>query len=159
MKLYFLRHGLANRNQWGGSDEQRPLTEKGRDLMKQEAQALIHLNLILDVIITSPYIRALQTAQIIAEGLSLEDKLIEDERLCPGFSFEALKGILQERDDDESLLFVGHEPDFSITIGRLIGNGRVIMKKGSMARIDLCFLPSISGELVWLVTPSMLCIR
>jgi phosphohistidine phosphatase len=156
MKLFFLRHGLADRSEWNGPDHARPLTEKGKQRMAREARFIKQLNLNLDYIVSSPLTRALQTAQIIAEWLGMEDKLIEDERLSPGFGIYELQDLIQALPDVNAIMLVGHEPDFSTTVSDLIGGGEVACKKGSLARIDLYDLANLKGELVWLIPPKAL---
>jgi phosphohistidine phosphatase len=153
-RLYFLRHGLAaNRSEWSGDDSERPLTSKGQALMAREAQTIAQLGLQLDLILTSPLVRALQTARIVAEALGMQERLQADERLAPGFGMPALAEVLKERSGVSALMLVGHEPDFSETIGALIGGGRVVCKKGSLARVDLPDDGSLAGDLVWLIPP------
>lgn len=156
MNLFFLRHGLADRSAWNGSDFQRPLTPYGKERMIKESDSIAKLNLGLDAIISSPLVRAYQTAEIVADRLDMLDLLIVDERLSPGFGHYELAVIIEENPEAESLMFVGHEPDFSMTIERLIGGGSVQCKKGSLARVDLVGVGSLSGVLVWLVPPKVL---
>jgi phosphohistidine phosphatase len=156
MKLYFLRHGLADRSEWFGSDFERPLTERGKARMAREAATIAELGIAPDLIITSPLTRAYQTAEIVAEHLDLLDRLIEDERLAPGFGPDELVEILQMHSDAVEIMLVGHEPDFSQTIGHLIGGGQVVCKKGSLARVDVYDDISLEGELVWLIPPKVL---
>jgi phosphohistidine phosphatase len=156
MKLYFLRHGLADRGEWFGSDFERPLTERGKARMAREAAAIAELGVVPDLIITSPLTRAYQTAEIVAEHLDLLDRLIEDERLAPGFGPDELAEILQMHPDAVEIMLVGHEPDFSQTISHLIGGGQVVCKKGSLVRVDLYEDISLEGELVWLIPPKAL---
>ena len=80
MKLLFLRHGLADRSAWSGSDYERPLTPRGKERMRAEAETIASLDLGLDAILTSPLTRASQTAEIVADQLGLLDRLIEDDR-------------------------------------------------------------------------------
>ena len=156
MKLYFLRHGLAgDRETWAGGDFERPLTDAGKERMAREAATIAKLNLNLDVILTSPLVRAYQTAEIVARLLGMTDKLVKDERLGPGFSPDQLAGILQAYPEAQALMLVGHEPDFSQLIGKLIGGGRIMCKKGSLACVELND-KSLQGELVWLIPPSVL---
>jgi phosphohistidine phosphatase len=156
-RLYFLRHGLAaDRGEWTGDDFERPLTARGKALMVREAETIAQLDLQLDLILTSPLVRALQTARIVAEALGMQEHLLADERLAPGFDTPALAEMLKERSDLSALMLVGHEPDFSETIGALIGGGRVVCKKGSLARVDLPDDGSLAGELVWLIPPGAL---
>ena len=157
MKLYFLRHGLAGqRGEWTGNDFDRPLTEGGKERMAREAATLAKLGLNLDLIITSPLIRAYQTAEIVAQRLNMAAKLIQDERLAPGFGAEQLAQILRAHSDVNTLMLVGHEPDFSETISHLIGGGRVVCKKGGLACVDMPDPALLTGDLVWLIPPSVL---
>ncbi|MFQ5592581.1 MAG: phosphohistidine phosphatase SixA [Anaerolineae bacterium] len=156
MRLYFLRHGLADRSEWFGPDFERPLTHKGKVRMTREAETIAELGFDLDAIITSPLARAYQTAEIVADELGMRDSLVEDKRLAPGFEPEDLAEIVQEYAGAASLMLVGHEPDFSETIGYLIGGGEVVSKKGSLTRVDLYAGPSLRGELVWLIPPKLL---
>lgn len=154
MILYFLRHGLAeDREDWLEDDSQRPLTEKGKTKMAQEARAISELDLGLDLILTSPLVRALQTAQIVAKKLKMKDQMEQDERLSPGFDPAQLAAILESHPDLEALMLVGHEPDFSQTLSALTGGSRIVMKKGGLARVDLSETNPAQGELVWLLAP------
>jgi phosphohistidine phosphatase len=157
MILYFLRHGQAgSRAEWQGDDAERPLTKKGKESMYREAETIVRLELQLDAIISSPLARALQTAEVVGERLMMGDKLFQDERLSPGFDIEALAKILEEHKEANAIMVVGHEPDFSETIGALTG-GRVVVKKGGLARVDLEPESSnLAGDLVWLIPPKVL---
>ncbi len=124
--------------------------------MEREAKGMEDLNVSPDRIITSPLKRAKETAKIVAERLQLENKLVEDDRLADSFDAGRLAEILRENGDTETLMFVGHEPDFSETIGELIGGASVDLKKGGLARIDLDDASSTHGDLVWLIPPKAL---
>ena len=155
-RLYFLRHGLADRSEWAGDDYLRPLTPRGKQQMARTAETIARLDLGLDLIISSPLVRAYQTAEIVAAGLGLRDRLVSDERLGPGFGLTELRRILSERVGLTALMLVGHEPDFSDTISALIGGGRVVCKKGGLARVDCPDDSGLTGELVWLAPPALL---
>ncbi len=156
MKLYFLRHGLAaDRSEWEGSDYDRPLTSIGVADMRRTAHTIDYLQLELDLILSSPLKRALQTAQIVGRHLNMLDKVIEDKRLDTRFNMHELRSILKEYDEVEDLMLVGHEPSLSTVIGRIIG-GKVVMKKGALARIDLTDESALKGELEWLLPPKVL---
>ena len=160
MIVYFLRHGLAgDRIEWTGNDALRPLTEKGISQMEQAADMFSVLIPDLDAIITSPLVRARQTAQIVAEKLKMEESLVEDSRLSPGFNYEDLSQILREQAEAAAIILVGHEPDFSQTISDLIGGGRIICKKGGLARVDLTSSDPPQGELVWLIPPKAMILK
>lgn len=155
MKVYFLRHGLAgDPQQWQSDDFDRPLTDEGRERMAREAKAMAKLDLAPDAIITSPLVRAKQTAEIVADRLKMRP--VEDERLEPGFDTERLRQILQDHAKADAIMVVGHEPDFSGTIGRLVGGAKIDLKKGGLACVDLPDPSSLNGELVWLVPPKVL---
>ena len=156
MILYFLRHGLAgDRISWQEGDHVRPLSDKGKERMHQEAGKIASLDLGIDCIITSPLTRALQTAQIVAEHLGMQDDLIVDERLAPGFDHDSLAEILHAYPKVKSLLLVGHEPDFSETISAIIGGGRIVCKKGSLAKVNIAE-ETMEGVLEWLAPPGLL---
>lgn len=156
MELYFLRHGLAGqRGEWTGDDSQRPLTEEGQVRMAREAETIAALNLKFDWIVSSPLVRAHQTAEIVARRLSATDRLIIDDRLAPGCGPRQLAAILSDHADATSLMLVGHEPDFSEMIGHLTG-GRVECKKGSLACVRLTNPVALKGDLTLLLPPRVL---
>jgi phosphohistidine phosphatase len=157
MIVYFLRHGLAEeRDTWKEDDSLRPLTDKGKLQLGRTADAISKVVPDLDAIITSPLVRAKQTANIVAQKLDMEESLVEDARLSPGFGLEELGEIIKEQSGAEGLILVGHEPDFSSVVSQLIGGGRLVFKKGALARVDLIALNPPQGELVWLIPPKVL---
>ena len=170
MELYFLRHGQAGqRSAWVGDDALRPLTEAGRERMVQEATTMRKLGVAPEVIVTSPLARARQTAEVVEEILGLEDHVVEDERLASGFSLDELAGVLAAHlkgdSSGASVMLVGHEPDFSEIVGRLVGGADVLLKKGGLARVDLPLRAPFGGssralegrgQLVWLLQPTVL---
>jgi len=157
LTLYFLRHGQAgNPNEWQGDDSERPLTTDGKRRMQREAASIRALGVSPDAIVSSPLVRAQQTAEIVAKGLDLRDRLVTDPRLGPGFDTRQLKALLAAHRDASALLLVGHEPDFSETISRLIGGGRLDVKKGGLALVEVEDRASLAGRLVWLLPARML---
>lgn len=153
MRLYFLRHGLADWPDWDPArDHERPLTKEGLKKMKEQARTLADLDVKIDAVLSSPYTRAYQTADIVAGKLGLEVKA--EPRLAPGFNLDKLKEITAAYGEEQALLLVGHEPTFSLVIAELIGGGRVQMKKGALARVDVN--RELQGELVWLLQPRIL---
>ncbi len=155
MKIYFLRHGVAvEPDDWKGSDYDRPLTSDGRERMAQEAKAIGKLNLKLDAILTSPLVRAKETAAIVADALKMVSK--EDGRLGGDFDISALEEILQGCSDLKALMLVGHEPSMSSVIGRLIGVARIDLKKGGLACVELPDASTMTGELHSLIPPKSL---
>lgn len=153
MKLYFLRHGIADWPDWDPArDHERPLTKDGVKKMRQQAKALADLAVTIDAVLSSPYTRAYQTADIVAGKLGLEVKT--EPLLAPGFNRDKLAEIVASFGEDQALLLVGHEPALSMIIAELIGGGRVQMKKGALARVDVS--RELQGELVWLLQPKIL---
>jgi phosphohistidine phosphatase len=153
MRLYFLRHGIADWPDWDPArDHERPLTKDGVKKMKEQARALADLGVKIDAILSSPYTRAYQTADIVAGKLGLEVKA--EPLLAPGFNSDKLAEIARSFADDQALLLVGHEPNFSMVIAEITGGGRVQMKKGALARVDVN--RELQGELVWLLPPKVL---
>lgn len=147
MYLYLLRHGEADWPDWKKPDDERPLTEHGRKEMKKIADFLRALDIELDQIVTSPLPRAKETAQIVADKLNV--KLREEPVLKPGFDPSGLAEIFQKYPGD-SIMIVGHEPDFSRSISALTG-GSVKLSKAGLALIDL--ESKKSGRLLWLFPP------
>jgi phosphohistidine phosphatase len=155
MDLYLLRHGRAGvRAEWDGPDSERPLTDAGREEMVAVSSSIAKLGLQIDAVITSPYARAFQTADILAQYLNLQDKLCVDDRLQPGFVTPLLEKVLRPFSTSIGVVLVGHEPDFSLTIQDLTG-GRVILKKGGMARVRMAYPSLKKAELVWLLQPTL----
>jgi phosphohistidine phosphatase len=150
MKLYFLRHGEADWPDWNKPDDERPLTERGKKEMKKVAAFLKRLELSLDHIITSPLPRAKQTAEPVAKRFDLQ--LSEDELLEPGFGIAEFKQLVKKY-PGESLMVVGHEPDFTKTISALTGASLKLAKAG-LALVDLD-LTTMRGKLLWLFSPKI----
>ena len=159
MRVFFLRHGLAgDRADWHGDDFDRPLTHDGMKRMEREAKTIAELDLELDVIVTSPLVRAKQTAEIVAKRLDLRDVLVDDPSVGHGFSVAALRMILDKHRAAEAIMLVGHEPSMSQVIGDVLGGASVEMKKGALACLDI--EPStMRGELIWLLPPKMLTLK
>ena len=133
--IWFLRHGDAEE---GTDDFARRLTAKGERQSRDAGATLAALGVALDLCLTSPRVRARETARLACEPLGVE--VVVDERLQGGrFDPEELAVGL------DNVLLVGHEPDFSDAIAELTG-GRVDMKKGGLAAVE-------SGELRVLVRP------
>jgi phosphohistidine phosphatase len=157
MMCYFLRHGPAgDRETWQGADSERPLTPDGRKRIAREARTIADLKLGLERIITSPLVRARETAEIVASELDLRDALIEDPRIDIGFSTERLASVLRDHRDASAIMLVGHEPSMSAVIGEAIGGGDIDLKKGAIACVEITKLSPPRGALVWLAAPKLL---
>ncbi len=157
MTVFFLRHGIAEEaERWAGDDFDRPLTDRGRELLLDEARGIEALELDIDAIVSSPLTRAYRTAEIVARELGLIDLLEKDDLLRPGFDAGKLAQLLSHRPREGTVLLVGHEPDFSRTIGAVIGGGRVRCKKGGLVCLDLESASPPKGELHWALPPAFL---
>jgi phosphohistidine phosphatase len=155
MKLYFLRHGVAgDPGEWQGRDFDRPLTREGVRRMEREAKTFADLGLDPDVVLTSPLVRAKQTADIAAGALKAH--VVADERLGPDFNASRLAELLKEHSDSRSLMLVGHEPNMSETIGQIVGGAKIDLKKGGLVLVDVADPNVVSGVLVWLISPKVL---
>ena len=158
MEVYILRHGIAaDRGSRYKNDSDRPLTKEGEDKMRQIAKALHGMELRFDLILSSPFVRARQTAQIVAE--ELEEEVTLTEFLEP--EGNALKLIAEINDEKpQRVLLVGHEPGLSRLISMLItGNteARIELKKGGLCKLDAEKLTfSSCATLHWLLTPKQL---
>lgn len=156
IRLYFLRHGRADRDAYDGADDDlRPLTPAGRDRLRRCLPALLALDLDLDLVLSSPLTRARQTAGIVAAGLGRGKLVAETPDLGHGFSLRKLAELLAAHRSARRIMLVGHEPSFSQVIGDLTG-GRVVCRKGSLARVDMLPNGVLRGELVWLLQPRIL---
>jgi phosphohistidine phosphatase len=157
LELHFLRHGLAgDPAQWQGDDAVRPLTEEGRSQLVRVAAGLAALGLVPDLILASPLLRAAQTAEVVAGALGIAERVVTEDRLAPGFGRKQLRGILADHAGHRSLMLVGHEPDFSKTVGKLIGGAHVAVAKGGLASVDVPDVESLKCTLLRLAPPEML---
>jgi phosphohistidine phosphatase len=148
MELYFLRHGEADWPNWNKSDDERPLTKRGKKEMREVAKFLDRLKVRVSLIVTSPLPRAAQTAEIAADYFKV--KMRKDELLAPGFGIGELRRVLK-RHHAKSLMLVGHEPDFTTVISELTG-ASVKLSKAGVALLDVD-PESEEGKLLWLFPP------
>ena len=161
-EFYVMRHGIAvTRGSAGFSDDsKRPLTPEGKKKMKEIAEGLARLGFNVDWIVTSPLVRAVETAEIVAESLASNVPMDHSEALRPGGSAEALISFLAKHANRKRVLVVGHEPDLSEMAARLMGAGRhanLGFKKGGCCLMTFTeFPPKSPGQLVWWLTPRLL---
>ena len=163
MNLYILRHGIAV--DLGTptflTDADRPLTPKGEQKLEQIAKAMAALELSFDLILSSPYLRARQTAEIVAKAFSARKRLEFTDSLTPGASPRKLIELLKHRQPPpESVLLSGHEPFLSALISLLISGEpglSVVMKKGGLCKLTIESLkPGRCASLEWLLTPKQM---
>lgn len=159
MKLYILRHGEAadHSDRRYANDGERPLTRKGIKRTRQLANALRQMDITFDVILTSPLVRARQTAEIVARGLDLGKHLRLSNHLAPSGAYvDLIAQIDSARSDADVLLLVGHEPHLSGLISLLCTGGSSLgltLKKGGLVRLELeSVKPGRCATLEWLLT-------
>ena len=155
MLLHLLRHADAGDPEaWTGPDAVRPLSDKGRKQSKRVGDHLASIGFTVDAVITSPKIRAEQTAEIVAERIKA--KVSVDDRLAHGFDVDTVEAILSDAGDPARVVLVGHDPDFSAIASALTG-AAIELRKGAIARIDLQDgSPSAGqGALRWLIPPGV----
>ena len=162
MNLYIVRHAIAVQRGTPDyeDDSQRPLTDKGRKKMRKIVQGLRQFDTPLNTILSSPYVRARDTAKILADEFKLENQLFFSENLVPPGNFEALVDEIHEKYDVENLALVGHEPMLSQLISWLT-TGHTDMEL-NLKKGGVCYLSSDNlyqdhrAALEWLLTPALM---
>jgi phosphohistidine phosphatase len=160
MRIYLLRHAIAvERGSAGYVDDDRPLTEEGTEKMSKAAKGLASLITDIDVILTSPLIRAHDTAKIAARALRAENKVQVCKELASASSVKNLMTYLARYRSLNSIMLVGHQPDLGFIASLLLGSESSIIefKKGSLCCIEVSTLPPRStGTLIWHLQPKHL---
>lgn len=156
LQLYLLRHADAgDPTAWTGDDAERPLSAKGKRQARLLGNLLSELKLRPDAILTSPKLRAAQTAKIV--GRALDVKPAPEERLAGSVDLSAVNGLLAGIPNARRVILVGHDPDFSDIASSLTG-AAIDLRKGAIARVDLADSAATAdaGVLRWLIPPSAL---
>lgn len=163
MEIYLLRHGIAvERGTRGFEDDfSRPLTPKGRRQLRKTAAAVKKLASKFDLILSSPFVRAKQTAEIVAGELKCRKRLRFTNALAPGGAMSILvRQLTREKEPPGKVLLVGHEPDMSRLISLLATGGPLLqmdLKKGGLCKLEVEALrDSRCATLVWLLTPKQM---
>jgi phosphohistidine phosphatase len=164
MNLFLLRHGVAvDRDPHSFPDDaHRPLTLKGEDRMRLVCDAMQALELSFDGIIASPFLRARQTAEIVASALGLRRHLQFRDELTPGGDVKALlRFINRMQPAPENLLLVGHEPYLSELLSMLIcgqPDAAIDLKKNGLAKLEVTERLKYGrcATLNWLLSPRQL---
>jgi phosphohistidine phosphatase len=154
MEIYILRHGIAE-DQNAAGDARRSLTDEGRRKLRRVLERAARANVSPSLVLSSPYVRARQTAELAAEVLGYRGKIVETAVLVPEGSPEALWEELRGRRGESAILIAGHQPMLSGVAAWLMGfpEAQIEMKKGALARIDVDrFGPKPDGVLRWLLT-------
>jgi phosphohistidine phosphatase len=158
-ELYVIRHGIAEeRGEAWPDDTRRPLTEEGIARLKKTARGLVRLGVELDVILTSPLVRARQTAEIFAAAFTTRPPIVVIDSLTPEGTPQAVMTDLEKHARRARIALVGHEPGIGELAARLFGSRRPLeFKKGAVCRVDIESLPAAGpGTLKWFLTPRIL---
>lgn len=160
MQVYILRHAIAvPRGTPGYPNDDRPLTEEGIRKITECAKGIKELSGSFDVIISSPLIRALETAKITAEATGYNKQVVITGYLLPGSPQRNLFKFLSGYKHNQKILLVGHEPHLGYLASMLIGTNESVVefKKGGICRIDADDIPPVKpGKLIYLLQPKEL---
>jgi phosphohistidine phosphatase SixA len=155
-QLCLLRHADAGDPEaWTGDDAERPLSPKGEAQAERLATFLHGVRYAVDAVISSPKLRARQTAEIVADGIGATVRV--DDRLGGPLDAATVDAILGDAGSPGSVVLSGHDPDFSELLNGLSGSSGLTMKKGAFARIDVRGpVADGRGALRWLIPPDLL---
>ena len=156
MLIHLLRHAHAgDPDAWDGPDAARPLSQKGRDQADRLGAFLAGIGFATDGLITSPKLRSVQTAELVAAPLGVDVEV--DDRLAGPLDLDTLKAVLADAQEPERPVLVGHDPDFSELLAVLCDASNVPLRKGAIARIEVDRpLRPGGGTLRWLIPPDAL---
>lgn len=164
MEIFVIRHAIAEplgkENEF--SDEMRALTAEGRSRMREVVKGLVKLGVELDLILTSPLKRAVETAEIIGTAAGLTKKEVKlSANLAPGASAEDLFAEIKGLAGVEAIALIGHQPDLGDLISRIIhcdaAAPSIQLKKGGACGLNVTeTVPTLRGDMIWLMTPRQL---
>jgi phosphohistidine phosphatase len=158
MKLTIIRHAIAvAAGSEGMSDDERPLTSKGRRRFQEVARGLAEICEPPDVLLTSPLPRAAETAAIAAAAWG--DVAVISEPVLAQGSVDQILAVLARQSPDQHVAIVGHEPTLSALLARLLGSGtgeRFAFRKGGVAHLEVPGAPADGGRLQWFARPRIL---
>ena len=156
LQLHLLRHAHAgDPAKWTGPDSARPLSDKGQGQAVRMGLFLADAGFLPDLIMSSPLVRALETARLVATPLGLP--IVVTNSLAEPLDLESLERLLAGAGNPRRPLLVGHDPDFSMLAAELVGVAELPVRKGTLIRIDTRRpLQAGSGLLRWLLPPDLL---
>jgi len=161
MQLYIVRHGIAidREDPKCPPDPQRYLTEEGVEKTKQVAKGMAALGVTADLLLTSPYVRAVQTAEIFAAALDYaKHKIRHTDLLLPGAEPTLFFRELAKERQASSVFLFGHAPQLDDVVATALGSKRHItsLKKAGVAMLELKRISPPIAMLIWLATPKLL---
>jgi phosphohistidine phosphatase len=142
MVIYFLRHANAGTKHFSDSakDEKRPIDKIGEEQSHDVGRALAAIGVTVNVIISSPLTRAMQTAAIVSQEIGHEEKLVLDDALRPEATLEKFKALLNRYKDKAAIMVVGHDPSMTDFVNGVLSSGSplaaVEMKKAGVAKVE-----------------------
>jgi len=158
MQVYILRHGIAEEGRAGGRDADRALTNEGRKKLREVLRVAEKADVVPSLILTSPYVRAVQTAEVVIEVLGYANDLLRTEALIPSSNPESIWEEIRIHQGVMQLMLVGHEPLLSRIVSFLLDSSSLMIdvKKGSIIRIDIDqFGSQPHGILKWMLVPKL----
>ena len=158
MQLYVLRHGIAEEDAPSGRDSDRVLTPEGRKRLREVLRVAKKAEVLPNRIITSPFVRAVQTAEVAADVLGYGADLVRADALVPSSDPFAVWEEVRACQGDGQVMLVGHEPLLSRVLAFLLNSSSLLVdvKKGSLTRIDVsAFGPQPHGVLRWMLVPKL----
>jgi phosphohistidine phosphatase len=153
MDLYLIRHAHAVDGELGMRDEDRPLTAQGRRQAIELGKALAQKGVRFSRVVTSPLVRAVETAELVAVTLGFDAGLDVCHAMTPeGHWKQLVRSVLEPLAGEPSLALFGHEPSIGHFLGKLLGQKGLSMQKGSVARLDFQDAEH-PAKLVWTLAP------
>lgn len=158
MQVYLLRHGIAEESRAAKADADRELTADGRRKLKDTLRAVAAAEVKPTLVLTSPLVRAAQTAEIAAAILNYKQEILRTKALLPASSPEQVWEEVRVHREEAELMLVGHDPLFTRLAGYLLGvpELHVDFKKGAILRVDFdSFGPQPKGLLRWFLVSKL----
>jgi phosphohistidine phosphatase len=156
MDLYLIRHAQAVDGELGMRDEDRALTAHGRRQALDVGGALARHGVRFARVVTSPLVRAVETAELVAVTVGFDGGLDVSDAMTPDGSWKHLvKAVLEPMANEPSLALFGHEPSIGHFLSKLLGQKGLSMQKGAVARLDFKHADT-PARLVWTLSPKHL---
>jgi phosphohistidine phosphatase len=158
MQIYLLRHGIAEDARAGQADSERALTGEGREKLRRVLKRAKAGDAKPDVILSSPYRRAVETAQVAVEVFGYTGEIVRTRALVPEASPQDVWDEIRALKVEGSILLASHEPLMSTTVAFFLGCSelQVEMKKAALVRVDCDRIGSQPrGVLRWMLTPAV----
>ena len=158
MEIYLMRHGIAEEGEPGQPDASRRLTREGRDKASDVLALAAQAGVRPDLILSSPYVRAMQTAEIARQDLGVVEVVVEFPSAIPSGDPASVWSELREYKQYRSILLASHEPLVGQLAAYLLNSPglRIDVKKASIIRIDFASMTATPhGILRWMMVPAM----